>query len=99
MELQQSPLYLSYIKKLGWQVTGIDGVSIIYRHIFLLGGLAKIQRANRLPDIEKVIQFIRDQKIKTIAIEPSSVFPQNKLDSYCHTLQRYVKINTSPYLP
>ena len=99
MDLQQSHPYLSYIRKLGWKVTEIDNVSIIHRHFFLIGGIAKLQRTEVLPEINHLKDFIKQYKIKLIAIEPAVNISQDYLVSYCTSLRSYVKLNSSPFLP
>ena len=99
MGLQQSPLYLTYIQKLGWKQGFIDGVVMIYRHIFLLGGLAKIQRCEKLPDVHSLISALQKNKIRTLALEPSPHVSQEALDVFCEKLIDSVNINTSPFLP
>lgn len=99
MELQQAPLYFSYIQKLGWMVANVDNVFVIYRHIFLLGGLAKLQRCDRLPNPRKIISFLHTHHIKTFAVEPAASVSQEALDIFCRELRGHVHINTSPFLP
>lgn len=67
MELQQSPLYANYIEALRWKIITAGGIRMFYKKIPFIGGLLKIQRPNKLPDIT---DLVRKLKINTVAIEP-----------------------------
>lgn len=99
MEPQQSSLYAKYIRQLRWTAVMIDGTYIFIRKFFLVGGIAKIHRPEKLPDIKKLIPLFKKYSIRTLVIEPVSSQNQKQLDAWCRTLSRYVKINKSPYLP
>lgn len=99
MEPQQSSLYGEYIKRLGWNVVIVDGIYIFIRKFFLLGGIAKIHRPEKLPNVKKLIPIFKHYAVHTVVIEPISSQNQKQLNIWCRTLSRYVKINTSPYLP
>jgi hypothetical protein len=99
MEPQQSSLYGEYIKRLGWNAVVVDGMYVFIRRFMILGGIAKIHRPEKLPDIKKLIPIFNQYAVRTLVIEPVSSQNQKQLDAWCRTLSRYVKINTSPYLP
>lgn len=99
MELQQSPLYASYIKSLKWEVISIEGINIFMKHIPFMGGLAKIQRPVHLPNIEKLIELLKKHKIKRVALETPSETSQDTVNTYIEKLSGYFHINTSPFLP
>ena len=99
MDLQQSPLYLGYIQKLKWHIEKIDDISIIYRHIFLIGGLAKLQRSNILPSVPSLKLLIESKKIRSIVIEPAHTVKQTDLDAYTSQIKSFVHVVQSPYLP
>lgn len=99
MELQQSPLYIAYIRQLGWKVVRVDGVHVFIRHIPFLGGLAKIQRSSTLPSIKKLVSVLSRHRVKTVAIEPASSVSQEDFTSWYRKLSHHVKLNSSPFLP
>jgi hypothetical protein len=99
MEPQQSSLYGEYIKRLGWSVVMVDGMYVFIRKFFLVGGIAKIHRPEKLPGVKKLIPIFKHYAVRTLVIEPVGSQNQKQLDDWCRTLSRFVKINTSPYLP
>lgn len=99
MEIQQSSPYLKYVSVLGWKVDRVDGVAVITKQIPFLGGLAKIQRPDRLPSLSKLIPFLKSEKIKTVAPEPDASVSDKKLQEWSERLSKDFKINKSSYLP
>jgi hypothetical protein len=99
MELQQSPLYASYIRSLKWRVITVDRINIFIRSIPFMGGLAKIQRPDHLPDSKKVIDIFREYKVRQVAVEAKASTPQETYNTYIATLSNHFKINRSPFLP
>ncbi len=99
MHLQQSSLYLQYIRALKWNIATIDGVHIFYKKFFLIGGIAKIQRPIKLPAVSKVIKLLNDVGIKKIAIEAEYTLDQKKFSAWCKQLRRHTKLIASPFIP
>jgi hypothetical protein len=99
MEPQQSSLYSTYMKLLRWSVEEVDGVKIFVRRFPVIGGIMKIHRPPVLPDPKKLIEIIRSNSIRTLVIEPTVTQNQKELLRWCRTLSRYVKINSTPFLP
>lgn len=92
MEIQQSPIYAEYIRKLKWVVEKIDENYIFIKPFFLIGGLMKIQRADTLPSVKKLLPFFKKYHIRTIAVEPAS-------ETWLKTLPKNIKINKDYFLP
>ena len=100
MEIQQTKLYSQYILSLGWKALEVDDVYLYCKYFPIIGGLAKIQRSDKLPNIDKLITILKKERIKTIAVEPSQTFDQNKLVKYVESLKSAgFRINSSPFLP
>ena len=99
MDIQQSPLYIQYIQLLNWTVITVDDIHILIKKIPLLGGLAKIQRCQTLPALNKLIPLLKTHNIRTVAIEPASNVHQEVFTAYCKELKKYFKLNASPFLP
>jgi hypothetical protein len=99
MELQQTPEYLSYLSRLGWHIETADNVSYVWRHIPLTGAIAKIQRPDRLPDIQSLIRKFHAHKIRIVALEPSEKVTQNELWNYAEILEKNgFRLNKSAFL-
>lgn len=99
MDLQQSLRYKRYIESLAWQVITMDGMNIFIKHIFLYGGLAKIQRPEKLPNTEKLIPLLKQHHINSVAIEPTADTDQDQLDQFIQSLSVHFRIHTSAFLP
>jgi lipid II:glycine glycyltransferase (peptidoglycan interpeptide bridge formation enzyme) len=97
MEIQQSPLYAEYIKNLKWVVENINGSYIFIKPFLFIGGLMKIQRTKKLPDIKKLVPIIKKYRIRTIAIEPDASV--TSLCAWLMTIPKYIKINKDYFLP
>ena len=99
MELQQTPEYLSYLSRLGWQIENIDGVSFVWRNIPLAGVIAKIQRPDRLPDFRKLVRRLRSHHARMVALEPSEQVTQKSLSGYAMKLKNNgFRLNRSAFL-
>jgi len=99
MELQQTPEYLSYLSRLGWNVCRVQRASYVWRTIPLAGNFAKIQRADVLPDSSALISSFKLHHIRTIALEPSQAISQEKLSAYARELKGAgFHISTSQFL-
>jgi lipid II:glycine glycyltransferase (peptidoglycan interpeptide bridge formation enzyme) len=99
MELHQSPLYATFIRRLKWKVVTVRGTRIFIRGFPIVGALAKIQRITELPPIESLLPIFQEHHVRTVAIEPSHTVDANNLARWCAELRHYVRITTSPYLP
>ncbi len=96
MELQQSPLYISYIKKLGWHTAQTDGSTIIYRYFPLYGGFAKLQRPTKLPSPETLTKLLKEKRIRRITVEPDVTISQEFFDAWREKLPA---VRGTPFLP
>src|SRR5574341_1175642 len=99
MNLQQSVLYRRYIQVLTWTVVTIDGVHVFIKRCPLFGGLAKIQRCSKLPDIKKLLPVLKEHRIRTLAIEPEYTVDQPRFQKWCVSLSHYTRLNSTPFLP
>lgn len=98
MEIQQSTRYIQYVELLGWKHEKIEGAYVIYKHFPILGGLAKLQRPTKLPSPNKIIRFIKDNKIKTLAPEPDMSVSQKTFTAWLKQIKKHVAINSNPYI-
>lgn len=99
MELQQSPLYGTYITALKWTVIRVDGVQMFYKKIPFMGGLLKIQRPDHLPSLRRLRSVIATYGVRTVAIEPNQKQNIAAYRSWSHTLGKYCKVVYSSYMP
>lgn len=99
MEIQQSTYYASYIRSLGWIVHKLDGSYIFIKPFPFIGGLAKIQRVNRLPSIHSLLPILRTYHIRTLAIEPDSSVSQKVFTNWCHRASRHIRLNKDSFIP
>lgn len=99
MEIQQSALYASYIRSLGWVVEKVDGAYVFIKPFPVIGGLAKIQRATRLPHLGKLIPVLRKHGVRTLAIEPDSRIRQGIFTRWCKTASVSIRLNRDPFIP
>jgi len=86
------------MKALNWRVETIDGVNIYYRYFPLWGAFAKMQRFNSLPELKKLLDFIKTKKVKRMVIESGQRLDQEKFSSYVQEIKQYVAVASSPYL-
>lgn len=99
MGLQQSERYLKFVRKLGWDTADIDGVYLISKSLPLVGRIAKMQRCEKLPDIKKLVTYLKKNKVKNFALEPESNVSQDELTRYAEILrQNKIHLNKSPFL-
>lgn len=99
MEIQQSEIYASYIRKLGWIVVCVDHQYVYIKPFPIIGGLAKIQRVTALPNPALLAPLLKKYKVKTLAIEPDSTISQSALIKWSTTMKHVVKLNTDYFLP
>ncbi len=92
MELQQSSIYAKYIAALKWQVIMVDGVQMFYKNIPFMGGLLKIQRPNKLPNITAT-------NVKTIAIEPTKNQNVSAYKTWVKKMEKNYRVVRSEYMP
>lgn len=97
MEIQQSPYYAGYIRKLGWIAEKCDDSFLYIKHIPLIGSLAKLQRCQSLPGQERLLSLLQKHQVTKLAIEPASTVPQKDLSEYSTTLLPHVQLST-PFL-
>jgi len=98
-DLQQSHLYLTYIKTFGWSVITIDGVHIFLKKFPIIGVMAKIQRPPILPYIPKLIPLLHSYHVRTISLEPSLQQSQEEINQYVKKLSLWFTCSKEPYLP
>ena len=99
MEPQQSALYAKYMNVLHWGVEKIDGVYIFFKWFPIIGGIAKIHRPEKLPDPQKTLHLIKQNRVRKLVIEPVEHQDQNALNSWCLTMKKHVALNYDPFLP
>lgn len=99
MEIQQSDRYATFTTQLGWQVHPIDGVNVFIKSFFFLGSIAKLQRPPHLPDLEKLISFLKSQRVRTLIVEASRDIEQRSFTSWKNKLQKHIRISSDDYLP
>ncbi|MFZ5845530.1 MAG: lipid II:glycine glycyltransferase FemX [Patescibacteria group bacterium] len=99
MEIQQSELYAKYIASLGWKVIKIGQTQIFLKHFPLVGGLAKIQRCTQFPDATQIINLLKENKVRRLAVEPASNIKQNQFDSWLKKLSQHFYLTRTPFLP
>ncbi len=98
MELQQSPPYVSYIRRLGWKTESIDQTTIFIRKIPFVGTLAKIQRFDTPPFIPKLIPFLALHGATTIAAEPSLTVSQDTYSVWLTSVSKFFKLYREPFM-
>ncbi|MBI5619441.1 peptidoglycan bridge formation glycyltransferase FemA/FemB family protein [Candidatus Gottesmanbacteria bacterium] len=99
MEIQQSPLYADFIKLLNWQIVSADGVNIFFKHFPFIGSMAKMHRPPKLPDIKRLVPILKEQKIRSISVEPDSNIEQKKFNPWIKKLAQHITINKTHFLP
>jgi lipid II:glycine glycyltransferase (peptidoglycan interpeptide bridge formation enzyme) len=99
MELQQSPQYRKYIEALHWNVVEVDGSTVFYRKIPLLGTLAKLQRPEHLPYLPKLIMKLKELHVTQLSVEPKEDVSQEEFYIYLSTLSKFFRVMTSPFIP
>jgi hypothetical protein len=99
MELQQSPLYETYIHSLHWHVEIVEGIKIFLRTFPILGGIAKMQRFDKLPDIQNILPLLKKYNVKRFVLEAGPNVDEEELISYRKTLSTYVRVLDTPFIP
>lgn len=99
MEIQQSPLYAEYLKRIRWDVYSLDGSNVFLKRIPLMGTLVKIHRPRRLPPIDTLVSFLQHHRAKRLVIEPVHTQSQYTFTSWYKKLPSWIHVNRSPFLP
>ena len=99
MEIQQSSLYVQYIKRLDWQVEEVDGSYLFIKKFPFYGGFAKLQRCTKLPKVNKLLPILAKYRVKRLAVEPDSRIQQNVFSEWLRKVITHVSVLHSPYLP
>ena len=99
MEIQQSPLYASYIRSLGWSVESVEGGQLFIKKFPVFGGFAKLQRTTRLPSIGTLLPLIRAYQINKLSVEPDAGIPQRTFALWINKISPHVSLITTAYLP
>ncbi|HCS79364.1 TPA: hypothetical protein DIV55_06550 [Patescibacteria group bacterium] len=89
-DIRQSARYAQFMQSLGWQVEEIDGIKIFIKPFPLIGATIKIQRADKLPDINKLHKLMKKYHCRSISFEPDLSFQRQMTND-----QRL----KNPYLP
>ncbi|OGD86324.1 hypothetical protein A2Z23_00195 [Candidatus Curtissbacteria bacterium RBG_16_39_7] len=80
IDIRQSPLWATYLEKLGWRVKKIDGNFIYIKKIPLIGSFIKIQRVKNL-NFKKLDLIRKKYRAFSIKIEPDFSTPKNFVES------------------
>lgn len=99
MEIQQSALYASYIRSLGWTVEKTDGSYIFIKPFPIIGGLAKMQRVTHLPKLNTLLPVLHKHHVRSLAIEPDSRMKQSLFTKWCRTTSKHIRLNQDPFIP
>ena len=70
-EIQQSPLYASYIEKLGWAVDRVENSYVFIKKFPIIGSLVKIQRVTSLPSLSKLHPVLTKYHVGQIPFLPT----------------------------
>lgn len=98
MEIQQSPLFVQYIKKLGWTTEKIGKYTMFIKSFFFMGAIGKLQRTTALPSSKRIIALIKKHHIKLLVVEPDSKISSKTFSQWIAQLKPYVRISTAHYL-
>ena len=99
MEIQQTPWYSEYLRSLNWHIERVDGVNLFFKKLPIIGGLAKVQRPDKLPPAAALVSLLKKYHVRTVAIEPSLEQDEKLLSAWCNQLAQHVRFNKSPFLP
>jgi lipid II:glycine glycyltransferase (peptidoglycan interpeptide bridge formation enzyme) len=99
MEVQQSPLYATYIQLLGWRVVQLNRTNVFIKYFPFVGGFAKIHRPQKLPTLKAINDFCIAHKIKKLAIEPDITVSQDEFSRWYKKIPPSITLNTSAFLP
>jgi len=99
MEIQQTKQYRIYLENINWKTIKVDNVNIYLKKIPFSFNIAKIQRSDILPKTQNLIDILKLNKIKLVAIEPTEKINQIDLDKLTEKLKKSkFIINKSPFL-
>jgi|GEM_PF-332218 len=114
MDIRQTKSYATFMRKIGWQVEQIDDVYIFIKRFPLISATIKIQRINKLPNINKLKQLMHKYHTRSISFEPNitvilnshhhevestlGVFQDPKINGMLNQVQ-HDKFLNNPYLP
>jgi len=79
-DIRQSPLWASYLKKIGWQVKKIDRNFIYIKKITLVGSFIKIQRVKNF-DLKKIDELRKTHRAFSIKLEPDFFASKSFIES------------------
>lgn len=99
MEIQQSPLYASYITSLGWHVEYVGGSQLFVKQFPLYGGFAKLQRTTHLPTTRELKPLFSKYHVKKLSVEPDARVPQKKFSQWFAKISPHVSLVATPYIP
>lgn len=99
MELQQSPLYAEYVKKLGWTIEQIDNTNIFIKKIPFVGTFAKIQRIEHLPEIQSLMELFKKYHVRKTVLEAGQHLNENEFIQWSNEIKKHVSVIASPYIP
>ena len=68
-DIRQSVRYARFMQNLGWLVEEIDGVLIFIKPFPFIGATFKIQRADKLPDVNKLRKLMKKYHCRSISFE------------------------------
>lgn len=88
--IHQSDIYAQFMRAIGWVVEEVDGVKIFIKKFPLLPAVMKIQRADKVPDIQKLKSLMKKYRARSISFEPSLNFKLQNSN---------FKLLSNPYLP
>lgn len=94
-DIHQSSTYAQFMNKIGWNVENIDGVNIFIKKLPLLPAVMKLQRSDKLPQLNKLKLLMQKYHSHSISVEPNVIARSPKDDVAISNL----KSLTSPFLP
>lgn len=74
-DIRQTPLYASYMRRLGWQVETIAPTNIFIKKLPLVGSYIKVQRPTLLPFLSTLYKLRRKYHAFSSIVEPAAEFP------------------------
>lgn len=98
MEIQQSGLFIQYIKNLGWNTEKIGSYTLFIKSFFWVGAIAKLQRTTSLPNYKTLLSIIKKYHVKLLIVEPDSKITSKELSLWTTHLASYVRISSAHYL-
>ena len=97
MEIQQSPLFVQYIKKLGWTTEKIGKYTIFIKSFSLWERLGNSNGRQRCL-LTKSYCFNKKYRIKLLVVEPDSKISSKTFSLWIDHIKPYVRISTAHYL-